>query len=274
MKDQQLCEHCGYNQFIVTEKPKRELSVVICIICARCRETYQSEDLISPKFTQNQKKGYECRICKNWVPKLGIFRGCTCGGIYTKCSQESEEMTEKKLECGECLAKENEYHKIWCPNKPNVKIGSNLEEECKDAFSEDMNKANDGDAIPIPPEMSDESIRTFTSGATRHVDDEKHDYEGFLSPWTIRRYGEYMQANRVQADGSIRDSDNWQKGIPRSQYMKSLMRHSIDAWSIFRGLFTFDKKDDSEVGIEDALCGVIFNASGLLHEVLRKRNYK
>ncbi len=117
-------------------------------------------------------------------------------------------------------------------------------------------------------------VRTFASGATRHTDDKKHDYEGFLSPWAIRRYGEYMHAHRVQVDGVLRDSDNWQKGIPRDQYMKSLLRHAIDVWSIFRGLFTFDKKDDSEVGIEDALCGVIFNASGLLHEILRKRDYK
>ena len=174
MKDQQLCEHCGYNQFIISEEPKKKSCIDIRIICVRCRKTYRDFEL------------------KSYLDRVG----------------------------DECV------------------------------------------------------VRTFASGATRHTDDKKHDYEGFLSPWAIRRYGEYMHAHRVQADGELRDSDNWQKGIPRDQYMKSLLRHSIDVWSIFRGLFTFDKKDDSKVGIEDALCGVIFNASGLLHEILRKRDYK
>ena len=225
---------------------------------------------------------------------------CVCGDRFVEYIEESEKMTAKiktecsechanigklhekhcsnyykpesiKLECGECLAKENEYHEIWCPNKPNVKIGSNLEEECEDAYCEDMNEANDGDAIPIPPEISGKSIRTFTSGATRHVDDKKHDYEGFLSPWALRRFGEYMHSHRIQADGSKRDSDNWQKGIPVDQYMKSLLRHTLDAWSMHRGLRTFDTKDSSEVDVDDALCAILFNAFGYLHEILKEK---
>ena len=112
-------------------------------------------------------------------------------------------------------------------------------------------------------------MRTFESGATRHVDDKKIDYEGFLSPWAIRRYGEYMLGHCVQADGTLRDSDNWQLGIPLDQYMKSLLRHTLDAWSIRRGLQALDAKDDHEVDVEEALCGVIFNAMGFLHEHLK-----
>jgi len=58
------------------------------------------------------------------------------------------------------------------------------------------------------------TMRTFGGGATRNSDQGKPDYEGFLSPLVIIRYGEYMTRHRVQADGNIRDSDNWQKGIP------------------------------------------------------------
>ncbi len=180
---------------------------------------------------------------------------------------------EPKKACAECMAQEGEYHSDWCPSKPNVEIGGNLEEECNDAYEEfckAMEKANDGDAIPIPDTISIGSVRTFGTGATRHVDDKKHDYEGFLSPWAIRRYGEYMHSHRTQADGSKRDSDNWQKGIPIDQYMKSFFRHAIDAWSIHRGLPTFDAKDGSEIFIEDALCGALFNAFGYLHEHLKE----
>ncbi len=144
--------------------------------------------------------------------------------------------------CKKCSTGTGEYHDDWCPNRPNAKLSSN---------------------------SNDESVRTFASGATRHTDDKKHDYEGFLSPWAIRRYGEYMHAHRVQADGIMRDSDNWQKGIPHDQYMKSLLRHTLDAWSIHRGLRTCDTKDGEEIGIEDALCGIIFNAFGFLHERLK-----
>lgn len=106
--------------------------------------------------------------------------------------------------------------------------------------------------------------RTFDSGATRDTDEGKLDFEGFLSPTVLERYAKYMHFNRVQSDGSLRDSDNWQKGIPNDQYMKSLWRHFFASWKHHRQRGTMDSS------IEDDLCGVIFNAMGYLHEVLKK----
>lgn len=106
-------------------------------------------------------------------------------------------------------------------------------------------------------------IRTFDTGATRDTDANKPDFEGFLSPSVIERYGQYMNKNRLQKDGSIRDSDNWQKGIPLSAYMKSGFRHFIDWWRGHR----------SEEDVEEALCALIFNASGYLHEVLKASDF-
>lgn len=111
-------------------------------------------------------------------------------------------------------------------------------------------------------------MRTFETGATRDDDATKLDFEGFLSPFALKRYAEYMNSHRVQADGKLRDSDNWQKGIPLVTYMKSLFRHMLDVWRIHRGLKATDNKGD--VDIENALCAVIFNASGYLHEYLKK----
>jgi hypothetical protein len=51
-------------------------------------------------------------------------------------------------------------------------------------------------------------IRSFKTGATRDTDEGKHDFEGYLSPTVINRFGEYMTKNRIQSDGSLRDSDN------------------------------------------------------------------
>jgi hypothetical protein len=105
-------------------------------------------------------------------------------------------------------------------------------------------------------------VRTFTTGATRDSDDHKYDYEGFLSPLVLERFAEYMHKHRIQADGSLRDSDNWQKGIPRAQYMKSMFRHFMDVWLRHRGY----SPDGPE--FEEALCALLFNVMGYLHEML------
>jgi hypothetical protein len=113
----------------------------------------------------------------------------------------------------------------------------------------------------------DAKIRTFESGATRDRDEHKNDYEGFFSPLVFRRYGDYMQEHRLQKDGSVRDSDNWQKGMGAKAFVKSKWRHFVDIWTIYRGYraIDFDKK---EVVLEDALCADIFNTMGYLHEIL------
>lgn len=108
-------------------------------------------------------------------------------------------------------------------------------------------------------------IRKFETGATRNTDDGKLDFEGFLSPIVLERYAQYMHKHRVQADGSLRDSDNWQKGIPKTAYMKSGFRHFFDWWKEHRGLKTKE-------GIEEALCALIFNASGYLFELLKNQD--
>lgn len=106
-------------------------------------------------------------------------------------------------------------------------------------------------------------IRSFASGATRESAVGKLDYEGFLSPLVVKRFAEYMHASQVMTDGSTRASDNWQKGIPQDEYMKSLWRHLEDVWLLHRGWA-------ADEDIETALCGVLFNAMGYLHERLKQ----
>jgi len=105
-------------------------------------------------------------------------------------------------------------------------------------------------------------MRTFATGATRDADKGKLDYEGFLSPLVLKRYAEYMHEHRVQADGTSRASDNWQKGIPLEVYMKSMMRHVMEVWALHRGW-----EYDGQPYIEEALCALLFNVMGYLHEL-------
>ena len=125
--------------------------------------------------------------------------------------------------------------------------------ECRRRTGGDCGRHRDLDA-PI--------MRTFSTGATRGTDSGKPDYEGYLSPMALVRFGEYMTAHRVQADGAIRESDNWQKGIPRDQYIKSAFRHFVTWWVLHRS-------GVANEALEEALCAVWFNVQGYLHETLK-----
>lgn len=116
---------------------------------------------------------------------------------------------------------------------------------------------------------TDRGIRTFNTGATRDSEEGKLDFEGFLSPPALERYAEYMHQHRIQPDGGLRDSDNWQRGIPLDAFMKSLWRHFFAVWMIHRGGSVRDPRDGHNISAEEALCGVLFNAFGYLHELCK-----
>jgi hypothetical protein len=97
----------------------------------------------------------------------------------------------------------------------------------------------------------------------------KHDYEGALSPLVIEEYGRYMHAARKVGAGPLRDSDNWQKGMPRAEYLKSAWRHFHHLWMLHRGYVVTEKGKLVTAG--DACCGVLFNVMGYLHEYLKER---
>lgn len=107
-------------------------------------------------------------------------------------------------------------------------------------------------------------MRYFQTGATRNSDDDKHDYEGFLSPLVIEAFGDYMHRHRKQADGSLRSGDNWQKGFGDKHFdvcMKSLWRHVMDLWLFHRGY-------KGRETIDDAINGILFNAMAYYHQLL------
>jgi len=135
---------------------------------------------------------------------------------------------------------------------------------------------------------SKEQIRIFKTGATRDTDNNKLDFDGFLSPLTIQAYSEYLHKHRIQSNGELRDSDNWQKGISPKVYIKSAWRHFVALWALYRGYYVYeDEKKQTHIlyrkpntmpedwwgaiNILDSACGVLFNVSGFIHEILKKR---
>lgn len=107
------------------------------------------------------------------------------------------------------------------------------------------------------------SMRVFETGGTRNIDNDKLDFEGFLSPLVLDSYAKYMHKHRFQADGNIRDSDNWQKLFGdkhENVCIKSAWRHFFSWWKSHRGLPT-------EETVEESICALIFNASAYLHKL-------
>lgn len=113
------------------------------------------------------------------------------------------------------------------------------------------------------------SFRSFATGATRSADATRYDPEAYLSPIVLEFYCEFMRDNRKMADGSVREGDNWQKGIPLPVYMKGMWRHFLHLWTRHRNFDVQDKAASDS--IEKDLCAVIFNAHGMLHELLKTK---
>jgi hypothetical protein len=114
-------------------------------------------------------------------------------------------------------------------------------------------------------------MRKFPSGATRDTDDGKYDYEAFFSPRVLHRRAEYMHKHRLQSDGTLRDGDNWQKGFPKSQTMKSAFRHFMEWWLEHRGQVPHVGGTGDRVVMQEAICALMFNCESYLDELLKER---
>jgi hypothetical protein len=112
------------------------------------------------------------------------------------------------------------------------------------------------------------AMRKFSTGATRDDNTDKFDYNGFNSSAVEHAFAAYMHKHRKQADGSMRGSDNWKAGIPKSAYLESLHRHFMDLWLVKEGNINLA----TETSVVDILCAIRFNVNGLLHEELKDRH--
>jgi hypothetical protein len=110
----------------------------------------------------------------------------------------------------------------------------------------------------------------FVTGATRSAET-PYDPSGFISPIVLDSYCAYMAWHRVQADGELRESDNWQKGMPTSRAMRSITRHFFDLWLMSRGYAPRSVDCNS---VEDALHAIMFNVGVLLKNRVDGRHHE
>jgi hypothetical protein len=91
-----------------------------------------------------------------------------------------------------------------------------------------------------------QKMEKIGGGATRTDSSIRDDPEGYLSPLVVQRYCEYMTLHRLQSDGEVRASDNWQNG---------------DYGMVF--LAAADAEED--------LCALLFNVNVMLHYIIKER---
>ena len=106
------------------------------------------------------------------------------------------------------------------------------------------------------------TTEVFKTGAIRDSKKDKLDYEGFYNPLVLEAFARYMHKSRFMESGDFRDSDNWQKGIPKESYIKSGLRHMMDWWKEHRGIKTKE-------GLLLSLLGLMFNVQGYILETLK-----
>lgn len=189
-----------------------------------------------------------------------------CDGIVLMAGWENSTGAKHELHVAEALGKKAYEVQYTDEGRP---WGTRALRATSEPYEDWVDRVNTPSSPPI-------GIRTFDTGANRNADTGKPDYDGFLSVPVLRRYGAYMHEHRHLEDGTLRDADNWQKGIPVDVYRKSMLRHVFDVWEL--GRQTPDNTEvmgavvdsaGSLVDMESALCAVIFNAMGLLHETLK-----
>jgi len=117
----------------------------------------------------------------------------------------------------------------------------------------------------IKGKKNQSKARTFATGATRNNDPSRVDWVRMLSFPVLRAYGDYMAKHRKQADGSLRDFDNWKKGIPRKEIIESLFRHVLDLVSIQEG---GESRSNTEL-TKETCCAIMFNVMAYMDSVIR-----
>jgi hypothetical protein len=182
-------------------------------------------------------------------------------GSEFKAKQRGDQEAARLVEEGQDIQNELDEASNYC----DVLADEKCTEECPeydDCFpSEGVDEPDDG------------NMRSFDTGATRDTAEGKLCFDKFLSVDVLFQYAKYMSMNRLQSNGDLRDGDNWQKGIPMDAYMESGMRHLLEWWKIHRR----NRPDKEEnvmmrpqvIEMVSAICGVMFNSMGYLHELLK-----
>lgn len=231
-----------------------------------------------PELEGNNQDAYrtpEDGVAGNPLPtdiaRIDIREITSCDGIVLLPGWEASKGVELELVVAEACGLFVAYYRTSGSARWDLTTWKEIHEVADAYKTAVVEPALPGNVMLVTENGPEPLIRTFESGATRNSAEGKFDYEGFLSPLVLVEFGRYMHHHRHLEDGSLRDSDNWQKGIPKDQYIKSLFRHFMDLWLLHRGYDAERPENGQEVDFDEALAAILFNAQGYWHELLKER---
>jgi hypothetical protein len=204
----------------------------------------------SIKVDKEYITGTECREATGMQKRMSIFPDCNECDKVEALQKQIKTMIDQDLKVA--MLKPSEI--ILMKQGVDVRLSPGDKLDVLD------------DELYGKPKEDDGNMRTFESGATRDTADGKLNYAGFLSLTALKQYAKYMNMNRLQSDGNIRDADNWKKGFPMESYVESSFRHYLE----WLGYHQSDNRtpEMNNAGIA-AVCGLLFNAMGYLNEWLK-----
>jgi len=113
-------------------------------------------------------------------------------------------------------------------------------------------------------------MRQYDSGATRSPLGDKLQYKGFRCPQVEKSFALYMHEHRTQADGNIRDADNWKKGMDKEDCADSLIRHCEDFHSAWEGWEVICPDTKKKVSVVELLNAMKFNINAIIRELIKE----
>jgi hypothetical protein len=133
-------------------------------------------------------------------------------------------------------------------------------------------------------------IRVLKSGALRDTDNGKFEYLGFMEPYNDYSFAKFMHKHRLLPDGTMRASNNWQKGFGREVTIQSLVRHVEDLKLLYTGYFVYEfreggkaerivlrkklkklPKNYKEIDVEECCNAIRFNVEAFKKEYLAEK---
>ena len=87
-------------------------------------------------------------------------------------------------------------------------------------------------------------MRKFDNNAVRDVDNGKIKYYGFQHPLCDYSFGKYMLKHQKQANGEMRDADNWWGTWDTKVSLECMTRHLEDLKLIKAGYFVYKARTD------------------------------
>jgi hypothetical protein len=114
--------------------------------------------------------------------------------------------------------------------------------------------------------------QTFETGATRDSGEGKYEYARFFDSRVVKSDAAFMHKHRLQVDGTLRDPDNWKRGIPIQNYMDGLARHFQDLWELHQHGSATRPETGESVDLIETLAAIRFNCMGWMFEVLKAKD--